>query len=907
MSRGLLGRRPAPPPAPAAPLRGARVLTASGRRIDLSAARASRYAPSIETWQQEAWAYRASIGEVRYAVGYLRKAVSRVRVFPAVAAPDGAEPTPLGEADGVPPAVLAAAETALSILTGGTNDWASLLAPFAENFEVAGEAWLVGRPDPDAAGSDMGAQELWQVRSTKELDATDRGWRIRDVPTDREGTLLDADTAFVSRLWMPHPEWRGLADSPMGALLGPCEELQLVSRTIRGASRSRLAGAGLLLVPDEIDFQAAPGAQDPDPDDPDAADDFFSQLTRTMTSALEDEGDPSSVVPIVVKASAEALKEIRHLTLAGIVDEKLLGRIEAALRRIGAGLDVPPEIVTGMADVNHWTAWQVDSSTIKQHVEPLLIEMLGALTSGYLRHALTEYGVDPEWARKVICWYDVTPLTVRSNRTEDAKVGHERNVLSDIALVEALGFDPETDMPDEDELARRLAIGRGTVDATLMDTLLRMFLVQNLPEAPEPPAPIAIEAQPVPAVVEPGGGETPGPDTGLPIAAAGAPEGRVIRAYRRESQRLGEIDRQLLNRMSAAAEAATNRALERAGSRLRGQVQRDPEQRALVAGAEARDVGRILGKDAVTAAIGDPLVLLAGAWDDVERQWGAWTTAAREDALRVAAKIAGHSLDDVLVQSSIDGLNTLLAASADEAWAWLQAALDREVIRMVFSPEQDLWQVPEDLPELRASGGTVTSLVRGALAVAGGLPATSGGITPLGLPVDSTTRLGGVATGDFVDQHLRGAGVETMGYEWVYGISENHFKPHRDIDGIIFLDYESDALTNPRSDNWPSSKLAPGDHRGCHCDAQPVYADGLASESIDAVAEATYDPSYLDVLRGMAADDIQRGFLSRYPTLTTPIAVVKEAERIANVRPSRPQNPTPVTDAVDAHRRNRKP
>jgi hypothetical protein len=907
VSRGLLGRRQAPTPAkPPAP-RGARVLTASGRRIDLDAARGTKYAPHVETWQQEAWAYRASIGEIRYAVGYLRKAVSRVRIFPAVAEPDGAEPTPLAEAEGVPPAVLAAAEEALSLLTAGTNDWASLLAPYAENFEVAGEAWLVGRPDPDAAGSDVQPQELWQTRSTQEIEATDRGWRLKDHPGDREGTLLSPESAHVSRLWLPHPQWRGLADSPMGALLGPCEELQLVSRMIRGASRSRLAGAGLLLVPDEIAFQAAPLGDDPDPEDVEA-DDFFTQLTRTMTAALEDEGDPSSVVPIVVKASAEALKEIRHLTLANAVDEKLLGRIEAALRRIGGGLDVPPEIVTGMAEVNHWTSWQIDASTIKMHVEPLLIEMLSALTAGYLRHALTAYGVADEWARKVICWYDVTPLTVRQNRTEDARIGHERNVLSDVALVQALGFDPETDMPDEDELARRITTERGTIDATLMDTLLRMFLVRNLPEAPEPPAPIAIPSQPVPTS-DPGrpGGETPGPDTGLPIAAAGAPQGPVIRAYRRESQRLGDIDRQLLNRLAAAAESATNRALEKAGARLKSQVQRDPETRALVAGVEARDVGRVLGEEAIVAAIGDPLVLLAGAWDDVERQWGAWTAAAREDALRVAAKIAGHRLDDVLVQSSIETLDTLLAGSAPEAWAWLQEALNREVLRMVYAPDLDLWQVPEDLPELKASGGAVTSLVRGALAIAGGLPSTSGGLSPQGLPVDPHTRLGGIATGDFVDQHLRGAGVETMGYEWVYGISENHFIPHRNIDGIIFLDFESDALANPRSDNWPSSKFAPGDHKGCHCDAQPVYADGLASASIDAVAVATYDPSYLDVLRSMAADDVRRGFLAKYPTLTTPIAVVKEAERIANVRPSRPQDPTPITDAVKRHHQGKKP
>jgi hypothetical protein len=873
VSRGLLGRRQAPtrPQQPAA--RGARVLTASGRRIDLDAARGTKYAPHVETWQQEAWAYRASIGEIRYAVGYLRKAVSRVRIFPAVAEPDGAEPTPLAEADGVPPAVLAAAEEALALLTAGTHDWAALLAPYAENFEVAGEAWLVGRPDPDAAGGEVQPQELWQVRSTQEIEATDRGWRLKDHPGDREGSLLSPESAHVSRLWLPHPQWRGLADSPMGALLGPCEELQLVSRTIRGASRSRLAGAGLLLVPDEIAFQAAPMGDDPDPEDVEA-DDFFTQLTRTMTAALEDEGDPSSVVPIVVKASAEALKEIRHLTLSSVVDEKLLGRIEAALRRIGAGLDVPPEIVTGMAEANHWTAWQIDASTIKMHVEPLLIEMLGALTSGYLRHALTAYGVGEEWARRVICWYDVTPLTVRQNRTDDARIGHERNVLSDVALVQALGFDPETDMPDEDELARRLAIGRGTVDATLMDTLLRMFLVRNLPEAPEPPAPIAIPSQPVPTS-DPGqpDGETPGPDTGLPIAAAGAPQGPVLRAYRRESERLARVDRETRERLAAAADAAVQRAVERATARAASAANRNPDARAIAASAAPGRAYAALHDAGLTAALGlDPETLLAGAWDQLLGVWDRLTEAARVDAVESAARIAG--------QPAPLGVLGALSQLSARGWEWFTQALTREALHALEDPEADTGVVDEP-GEDPGRPGRVTSLTRGALAIAGGLPAGHPGISPDGVTATGGQPPGGIASGDVITGYLQSAGRDVIGYEWVYGISKNHFEPHRRLDGVLFADFASPSLQNPES--WPSATLAPGDHRGCRCDASPVWADGrLASLEQDAAADATYDDSYLQVLRQIAADDRAAG-----RTDTSAVRTVDEADRIATARPSR--------------------
>ena len=145
---------------------------------------------------------------------------------------------------------------------------------------------------------------------------------------------------------------------------------------------------------------------------------------------------------------------------------------------------------------------------------------------------------------------------------------------------------------------------------------------------------------------------------------------------------------------------------------------------------------------------------------------------------------------------------------------------------------------------------------------------------------------------------VRDASVEVLGYEWVYGISESHFLPHRELDGVLFLDFASEALRNPRSDGWPARILAPGDHRGCHCDAQPVYADGLASAAIDAVGDATFDPSYMDVIRQMAEDDIARGFLNRYPDATSPIRTALEAERVSNVRPSRPEIATPVTDSI---------
>jgi hypothetical protein len=36
-----------------------------------------------------------------------------------------------------------------------------------------------------------------------------------------------------------------------------------------------------------------------------------------------------------------------------------------AVERLAIGLDMPPEVLLGLGDSNHWSAWQVDEQTWK--------------------------------------------------------------------------------------------------------------------------------------------------------------------------------------------------------------------------------------------------------------------------------------------------------------------------------------------------------------------------------------------------------------------------------------------------------------------------------------------------------------------------------------------------------------
>jgi hypothetical protein len=62
--------------------------------------------------------------------------------------------------------------------------------------------------------------------------------------------------------------------------------------------------------------------------------------------------------------------------------------------------------------VSHWGAWQIEESTIKPHVEPMLDTVVNALTAGYLRPTtddLTAYVV-----------YSTAALRLRPDRSKEA-------------------------------------------------------------------------------------------------------------------------------------------------------------------------------------------------------------------------------------------------------------------------------------------------------------------------------------------------------------------------------------------------------------------------------------------------------------------------------------------------------
>jgi hypothetical protein len=135
------------------------------------------------------------------------------------------------------------------------------------------------------------------------------------------------------------------------------------------------------------------------------------------------------------------------------------------------GLDVPKDIVTGLANVKYSNALQIDESLYKAHIEPLMLLIVDALTVMYLRPYLIANGYSPEEVKNVCVWYDPSLVATRNDRAMDADTGFDKMAVSFDTWRRAHGFS-ESDAPDPKELALRLIISKGMVTPELTESML---------------------------------------------------------------------------------------------------------------------------------------------------------------------------------------------------------------------------------------------------------------------------------------------------------------------------------------------------------------------------------------------------------------------------------------------------
>lgn len=501
-------------------------------------------------WHEEAWNMYDVVGEYRYACDWVGGMLSKAVLF----ATHAANGTVTKQTSGT-------AFEALDALFGDDDGRAEMLRLIGIHLSVTGDCWIVGYTTK-VHGYE---EDVWEVVASTRLKQPVRNGKyvINDELLD-----IDPEDVLVIRLWRPHPRNSDRSVSPSKAALPILAELVKLTQHVAAQVDSRLASAGILLVPTEMNFAAPPSTTTSNGEvahrTANSADDLIRTIHEVASISIERRGDPSALVPIIISAPAEAIAAVKHLKFWTELDATAIELRNEAIRRLALSMDMPPEVLQGVAEANHWSAWAVDESAIKAHTEPLLKIVTSSLAKEYLRPLIADE-VDAADVRHYSIKADTTDLRVRPNRAKEALELYDRQELSGRALRRETGF-TEDDLMDPEELKQiftRLA-AKGSPTPDVVFAALREIGV-SLPEQPA-----GVEAE---QDAKPG---RPAPSlTDLPVRDIPDRERSERRKAARDRGDVPSAQPPSIRAATliAASEMAVTRALERAGNRMKNKVQ----------------------------------------------------------------------------------------------------------------------------------------------------------------------------------------------------------------------------------------------------------------------------------------------------------------------------------------------
>lgn len=499
-------------------------------------------------WQADAWDAFDQVGEERFLATTLAGRMAQARFFVGVLNDDPNEPPssvselPEGTDPGLRAASAAAME-AFATLNDSPTAMGQRVSRMGVNLFVAGEVMLVGiprylldpvadRPDPaDGILPGDGAGELelgdldWRVLSVDEIDTSGRDGMVvlRNASVTGDDLSVSGDDLAQIRIWRPHPRHWWEPDSPTRSSLPVLRELIGLTMHVSAQVTSRLAGAGLLLVPQEAEdaVRAQAGG-----DGIDASDSPFTDaLVEGMVTPIGDRSNASAVVPLTLTVPGDTIEQFRYLSFNAPLDAEARELRDEAIRRLALGQDAPPELLLGVGGMNHWGAWLVREDVVTTHLEPPLALICDALTTQFLWPVLEQQGVNPELAERLVVWYSVEHMIVRPNRGQDAVNLYDRGELSGRALRDETGFS-ESDAPKlEDSIP---------IDVAVETALDMLRAAPSLAQTPGLPALVAqirevLGTAPAGSAPVPGEDEDAAPDTTGEGGddAAGATEGDI--------------------------------------------------------------------------------------------------------------------------------------------------------------------------------------------------------------------------------------------------------------------------------------------------------------------------------------------------------------------------------------------
>lgn len=541
-------------------------LIASAVKVNIEAYEAVKRVLALrQKWQDQAWETYDAVGEVKYGVNSLAALVSRVTIF-AAEMPENEKDSPPKRTSN--PEVKDAVERLGSIVKRS-----EIIRELAIGLLVPGEVYLICFGPREAETNGAGdiireaSDETWEIRSQDEIKTENNQTKVLDITSESEKWITLDQTkgdAFI-RIWRQHARKHALADSHVRGILDPAEELLWWDAAARARSKSRFSDRGIVLVPSDMDLPP----RTEDDKKLTGAQRTAKEIQDVASHTLQNPGSAAASVPLTATypANDQRRSGLEHITFESPTDDLMEKRTDRCLQRIEQGLNLPVGIISGLGEASHWGGGQIEESTFREHVEPLIMLIITALTEAYLHPLLKEAGVADY--QKYVIWYDASSLIIHQDKSTNAIRALELGGINWPALRRALGFN-ESDAPTDEEAEEILewlkSVRGGNRDR---EGIVANPQDEEIDKPDDPTAPPKKNA--------------PGERT--PVEQPSGP-------MRRRGQSPIAASIQVM------ADEQIRRAHEKAGNRLRSRAKKIPAYANAIKGVKSEDVARTLGRDA---------------------------------------------------------------------------------------------------------------------------------------------------------------------------------------------------------------------------------------------------------------------------------------------------------------------
>lgn len=448
-----------------APLPPRHALTAASRKVD--PAKPGDYRRNhTAAWQQEVFAFEDQVGELSYASALFANSASKVKLELARRDEKGdwillSDLDSLNENDKL-------AQQAIRELTWDLP-MAELIRDASAQMFLVGECRLVGMPS----------------RNKRNEGLLDFDWHIYSVDdvVDKEGYYLicgeeySYDSVLVIKIWRPSPRKYKDPTSPVRAVLPVLRELVGLTMHISACIDSRLAGAGIVWMPQSATVLGLGGA----PENADEDDPFLEAVIEAGVTAIKDRDSAAAIIPIFATLPDDVGFQPIHMSFSTPFDASTKELRDEAIRRLALGLDMPPEVLLGTGGSSHWSAWAIQEDYVKLHVLPAVNLIAQAIVRDYLRPVLEEMGLPLPLAYD----YNLIPLAdhmfSRPNRFDEAMELYRMDAINLAALLEVAGFDLKDAPKREQDVdhAVLLALRAAAINPSLIENPGLMSMISQ--------------------------------------------------------------------------------------------------------------------------------------------------------------------------------------------------------------------------------------------------------------------------------------------------------------------------------------------------------------------------------------------------------------------------------------------